>query len=777
MPRDVMAVSASPADPERFESELRREVYGLVEAASSQQVAVALVRLLQRRTEHAMQVSVDAMCRQLGFLGGKEAPSQFSLVDDAGSDSGRHWGRRRRRHGPSDSFWRVPYPGTLLPPTDSATGSRAALFAAAATLRTPLHDTEEGGEGTASSMSSITKAVDSPKADTTPPVATMNSPLGLLKEAGEKEKGVEGGTEMTMSTNAAPFTEERWPLANVIDQWAQKTSAELGMQLQHLLLKQQGAAAQHFGAGAVKRLNQLTMRASREELEGIRRLLHSVGVLSETPNAPPLPLDPEMMSSVFQFLPLYSIFSCLSRISRSWFSATNDPRYWQRIGQLCLQRLPPPGQLAVLLLKLQSLRHLTLGPSLEPSLFKHFATARGSFLQQQPLKALDTLLLSGCVKLDNEAIVLLARGRERGRHRECGRDTKRLKTKSEHHSPPRHRRHHHRHHRHHGHHGQRRRPWLSGLRTLHLAGCRLVGDEGLGAIFRNLTGLTELNFAELTLVTPAVLEHLHHLPGLVTLNLSQCPHIDDTAVRWVSEGCPQLLNLRLAECWKLTTLALQHLSADCTSLETLDLGRCYRAVNQASIQTLCEGCPRLTGLVLADCPLPDESLTALSRLAFLNTLDLSGSIDICDQGLSQLAQGCPLLTNVCLRGCVGLQDAAIACLAQCCKNLESLNLTRTVVSDQALRSLGTWALHLRVLDLTNCAHITCKGIHALIRCHRLEELIMKQMPGITDPAMGALALLSNLTCLDLSGGAGITNQGLRFFLMAPGRPSLSLIHI
>ena len=87
----------------------------------------------------------------------------------------------------------------------------------------------------------------------------------------------------------------------------------------------------------------------------------------------------------------------------------------------------------------------------------------------------------------------------------------------------------------------------------------------------------------------------------------------------------------------------------------------------------------------------------------LNKIQLTGAVQISDNGIEVLVRSCPNLTSVNLSGCGSVTDAGIVFLTERCQKLQSLLLSGIAVSDHALvtLSMNNHGL-LREIDLSCC---------------------------------------------------------------------------
>lgn len=147
-------------------------------------------------------------------------------------------------------------------------------------------------------------------------------------------------------------------------------------------------------------------------------------------------------------------------------------------------------------------------------------------------------------------------------------------------------------------------------------------------------------------------------------------------------------------------------------IEVLDLAGCT-LLGDAALYFIGAHCPHLTQLSLRGCSQPalsDRGLFGLTHkgLPRLVSLDLSGCSQMTSLGLRAVVYTCPLLEELCMPGCSGIDDKALYAIsyAPCAASLRTIDLTRA----ERVTAIAV----LRMLQ--RCAVIPC--IPALRTVHR-----------------------------------------------------------
>lgn len=274
------------------------------------------------------------------------------------------------------------------------------------------------------------------------------------------------------------------------------------------------------------------------------------------------------------------------------------------------------------------------------------------------------------------------------------------------------------------------------VKTISLSGCSRLTDRGLAIIARRCHILQELEIQFCPNVTNGGLldltsrcKQLNHLDvsgcpmvsavnvasgttenkhlGIQYLDLSDCPHVDDTSLRLVVESCPQLQYLYLRRCHQISDAALRSISSYCLMLRELSV---------------------------SDCPLvSDQGLGELGRLGpSLRYLSVAKCDKITDSGVRTLARHCYRLRYLNMRGCEQVSDSAVEWLSRSCTRLRSLDIGKCDVSDLGLKLLSCNCPNLKKLSVKSCALVTDAGVESVsYYCRGLQHLNIQDVAGVT----------------------------------------------
>lgn len=140
-----------------------------------------------------------------------------------------------------------------------------------------------------------------------------------------------------------------------------------------------------------------------------------------------------------------------------------------------------------------------------------------------------------------------------------------------------------------------------------------------------------------------------HTAPSFSLDLSDCPHIGDNALFYLSKGCRKLKYVSLMNDELVTDAGVASLAAGCKLLRVLNLDRCINVHN-------------------------DGIIAIGMHCANLLSLNARGLSSLTDHALSAIALGCPKLQALNIAGAKKVTEAGLCALAQHCRNLQTLNV-------------------------------------------------------------------------------------------------------
>ena len=294
---------------------------------------------------------------------------------------------------------------------------------------------------------------------------------------------------------------------------------------------------------------------------------------------------------------------------------------------------------------------------------------------------------------------------------------------------------------------------------------------------------------------------------LRSLSLAHCTNVTDEGVLTISRSCPALVEIVLDGCSKLTDAGAIALSLGTrTALKSLSLYGCD-LITTAGHAAVAQNCPNLGQF---DVESTIASLSALERLGQLKQIRLSGkqvlstatvlelvtalpqvdSISICRNNLLESAAVQLLakswkLQSIEISSCGQLEDPALIALAKfsgslehidigkCfftkpalltffknAKKLKRLGLLRTYqLDDECLTAIGSNCPELNSLNLAGCPKISASAVGRLVKLlPQLQSLISSVC--LDEDLLMSLAGCRMLHTLELEDCSDVTNQVL-----------------
>lgn len=232
---------------------------------------------------------------------------------------------------------------------------------------------------------------------------------------------------------------------------------------------------------------------------------------------------------------------------------------------------------------------------------------------------------------------------------------------------------------------------LRHLEYLNLNGCQKISDKGIEAIAIACPKLRIFSIYWNVRVSDLSIKYLvKHCKYISDLNLSGCKGISDQSMRYIGDNYKELEQLNITRCIKITDHGLQNVLLKCTALRGLNL--------------------------YALSSLTDRAYGKIGFLAHLEFLDLCGAQNLSNRGLSCIA-GCKNLVSLNLTWCVQVTDEGVIRIAEGCRSLEFLSLFGIVgVTDRCLEVLSSCCSNtLTTLDVNGCIGIKRRSRDDLLR--------------------------------------------------------------
>ncbi|KAG8438654.1 hypothetical protein GDO86_005009 [Hymenochirus boettgeri] len=153
-------------------------------------------------------------------------------------------------------------------------------------------------------------------------------------------------------------------------------------------------------------------------------------------------------------------------------------------------------------------------------------------------------------------------------------------------------------------------------------------------------------------------------------------------------------------------------------------------------------------LDLRECDISDTALQGISHCKQLRKININARKGeerplITSEGVATLANSCPNLSLISLKGCCSLTDDGVVSLALNCRLLQVVNLSGCCgISDLSLQALGENCVFLQSMDFSS-TKVTDDGVKALVssKCSQsLKEVLMSRCVFLTDKSVESVVL-------------------------------------
>lgn len=203
------------------------------------------------------------------------------------------------------------------------------------------------------------------------------------------------------------------------------------------------------------------------------------------------------------------------------------------------------------------------------------------------------------------------------------------------------------------------------------------------------TGIDQLDMLDFSWCLQLKSECIHEFISccnahLTTLNLCNCPALNDDALGWISgtlgpQGsltqCRKLLSLDISYTKGISDRGLAALGVGCLSLQFVNLEGLEKISNNGILR-LVQGCKSLRVLSVRKCmQLTDGALFHIGEFCRqLRSLNLCGCFHLSSTGLHAMVKGTPVLQSLNLEGCLKMREDILAAVVTSCLSLQVLNL-------------------------------------------------------------------------------------------------------
>lgn len=298
----------------------------------------------------------------------------------------------------------------------------------------------------------------------------------------------------------------------------------------------------------------------------------------------------------------------------------------------------------------------------------------------------------------------------------------------------------------------------------------VAGLMVLGSTMRNLRVLlcSKIGFLpddDLVVIAKAFpnLEELDISYPTNVLACNCCGEVTDSGILALIQGLPRLCKVNLSGNSFITDKSLVALSTKCMSLKEIAIRDCD-FITQSGIAKALRQSPNLSS-ISANCigvpSLHSDLIDSLVSVKNLSSLDLSESI-ISDEFLNSVAKACLPLKKLVLSNCHNFSFSGISLLLYTNLPIEWLDLeAANFLTDESVKELSEFLPLLKFINLSNCSNLTCSSLFSLARnCPALTEIKMKIVNLNKEEDHATDFVNPQLLSLDLSGNKNLCNEGV-----------------
>ncbi|XP_078659477.1 F-box and leucine-rich repeat protein 13-like isoform X3 [Branchiostoma floridae x Branchiostoma belcheri] len=269
---------------------------------------------------------------------------------------------------------------------------------------------------------------------------------------------------------------------------------------------------------------------------------------------------------------------------------------------------------------------------------------------------------------------------------------------------------------------------------------------------------------------PVVIQMLQKCrPYLVHLNLRGCGGVRRASFNVISQ-CKNLQDLNLSECKSLSDDSLRQIAEGCRALLYLNVS--YTDISDGAMRALARSCLNMQYLSLAYCQkFTDKGLHYLTTgkgCRKLIHLDLSGCTQLTSVGFHHVSVGCPTVQSLVLNDLPMLTDDHILEMTDRCQSIRALCLLGSAnLSDTAFKALAQHR-RLQKLRVEGNNRITDSVVKTLVKlCHQMNHVYLADCPRLTDISLKNLAMLKNISVLNVADCIRLSDSGVRQVVEGP----------
>jgi hypothetical protein len=244
--------------------------------------------------------------------------------------------------------------------------------------------------------------------------------------------------------------------------------------------------------------------------------------------------------------------------------------------------------------------------------------------------------------------------------------------------------------------------------------CDLKEVSQLAEIFESCKNLRKIDlgcFDEHEAIDEAVLAVAAHCSQLEHINLGNCEHVSNAAIRKVAESCPLLQFVDFV--WTdITDATVALLCNHCPFLRQVHVGGCDQLTDTA-VLAIAERLPGITHIDLCGLAMVTSSAveTLVSKCLELEYISLACSPNVSDVTLAKIAEHSSKLEELHVSACDNITGDGLATVFSKCRELKCIDLSyNSNVNDVTLAKIAEHSSKLEELHVSACRNITGDGL-------------------------------------------------------------------
>lgn len=306
---------------------------------------------------------------------------------------------------------------------------------------------------------------------------------------------------------------------------------------------------------------------------------------------------------------------------------------------------------------------------------------------------------------------------------------------------------------------------ISDRKTIPVAGLKVLGSSLRNFRVFHCSNIGFLKDDDLVVIAKA-------FPNLEELDISYpkndivCNYrgvVTDSGILRLIKRLPRLCKVNLSGNSFITDMSLVALATNCVRLKEIAICDCDFITQSGIARALLQSrnLSSISAIFMGVLPVCSDLIDSFVSMKNLSSLDLSRSI-ISDEFLYSVAKSCLPLKKLVLSHCHNFSFSGISSLLNKKNLIEWLDLEATnFLTDEYVKDLSKFLTLLKFINLSNCSKLTCSSLFILARnCPTLTDITMKIANLKKEEHHTTDFINPRLISLDLSENKKLHNEGM-----------------